>query len=355
MVCALREFVYAAPAARVIVSARAHSHTCRARSNCSARARRWCCALRNSRRRRRAGRARARCACGRRVCPGGDARADRDGAGGARSGARLGADCAVAIGGGSTTGLGKAIALDSGLPILAIPTTYAGSEMTPIYGLTEAGLKRTGGTRGAAAHRHLRSELTLSLPIGLTVTSGMNAIAHAAEGLIRRMATPSWLMAEEGIRAMAARCRLLRRDPGTWRPARRRSTARGCAAPCSATSAWAASQALPHAGRQLQSAACRSAHRRAAARHRLQRVRHPGGDGAHEPRIAQRCTPRPRCTIWRATMAPRTRCANLAWRRADLDRAADIAVSNPYWNPRPIERDGNPRPVATTPGGSRPG
>ena len=48
----------------------------------------------------------------------------------------LGADCAVAIGGGSTTGLGKAIALDSGLPILAIPTTYAGSEMTPIYGLT---------------------------------------------------------------------------------------------------------------------------------------------------------------------------------------------------------------------------
>lgn len=57
---------------------------------------------------------------------------------------QLGADCAVAIGGGSTTGLGKAIALDSGLPIVAIPTTYAGSEMTPIYGITEAGLKKTG-------------------------------------------------------------------------------------------------------------------------------------------------------------------------------------------------------------------
>ncbi len=56
----------------------------------------------------------------------------------------VGADCAVTIGGGSTTGLGKAIALDSGLPILAIPTTYAGSEMTPIYGITEAGLKKTG-------------------------------------------------------------------------------------------------------------------------------------------------------------------------------------------------------------------
>ena len=57
---------------------------------------------------------------------------------------RLGADCAVAIGGGSTTGLGKAIALTSSLPILAVPTTYAGSEMTPIYGLTEGGLKKTG-------------------------------------------------------------------------------------------------------------------------------------------------------------------------------------------------------------------
>ena len=63
--------------------------------------------------------------------------------------ASVGADCAVAIGGGSTTGLGKAIALDSGLPHLAIPTTYAGSEMTPIFGLTEAGVKKTGKRRRA--------------------------------------------------------------------------------------------------------------------------------------------------------------------------------------------------------------
>src|SRR5215469_416952 len=57
---------------------------------------------------------------------------------------RLGADCCVAIGGGSTTGLAKAIALVSELPILAIPTTYAGSEMTPIWGMTEKGRKTTG-------------------------------------------------------------------------------------------------------------------------------------------------------------------------------------------------------------------
>src|SRR5262245_63250073 len=60
---------------------------------------------------------------------------------------KLKADCAVAVGGGSTIGLGKAIALDSGLPIIAVPTTYAGSEMTPIYGLTEDGLKKTGRDR----------------------------------------------------------------------------------------------------------------------------------------------------------------------------------------------------------------
>ena len=58
--------------------------------------------------------------------------------------AQVGADCAIAIGGGSTTGLGKAIALETSLPIIAIPTTYAGSEMTPIYGLTEDGIKKTG-------------------------------------------------------------------------------------------------------------------------------------------------------------------------------------------------------------------
>ena len=78
---------------------------------------------------------------------------------------RLGADCPIAIGGGSTTGLGKAIALDSGLPILAIPTTYAGSEMTPIYGITEAGLKKAGKDARVLPRTVIYDpELTLSLP-----------------------------------------------------------------------------------------------------------------------------------------------------------------------------------------------
>ena len=119
---------------------------------------------------------------------------------------RLDADCAVAIGGGSTTGLGKAIALDSGLPVIAIPTTYAGSEMTPIWGLTEGGVKKTGRDSRVLPRTVIYDPaLTLSLPFAMTVTSALNAIAHAAEGLYAHDGNPiASLMAEEGIRASVA-------------------------------------------------------------------------------------------------------------------------------------------------------
>src|SRR5438105_12475647 len=91
------------------------------------------------------------------------------------------ADCAIALGGGSTIGLGKAIALDSGLPILAIPTTYAGSEMTPIYGLTEGGPKKTGRDwRGQPRTVTYDPELTHSLPPPATATTRLQPTAHAA-------------------------------------------------------------------------------------------------------------------------------------------------------------------------------
>ena len=129
---------------------------------------------------------------------------------------QLGADCAVAIGGGSTTGLGKAIALDSGLPILAIPTTYAGSEMTPIYGITEAGLKKTGKDIRVLPRTVIYDpELSLGLPVGLSVTSGINAIAHAAEGLYAVDANPVIsLMAQEGIAALGRALPVIKANPG---------------------------------------------------------------------------------------------------------------------------------------------
>jgi maleylacetate reductase len=146
--------------------------------------------------------------------------------------AELEADCAVAIGGGSTIGLGKAIALEAPIPIIAVPTTYAGSEMTPIYGITEGGLKRTGkDVRVLPRSVVYDPDLTMSLPLGMSLVSGMNAIAHAAEGLYAKDGNPVMsLMAEEGIRALAEGMPAL--------VARAASTGRGSAGRCSATSGW---------------------------------------------------------------------------------------------------------------------
>jgi maleylacetate reductase len=126
----------------------------------------------------------------------------------------LGADCAVAIGGGSTIGLGKAIAMESALPILALPTTYAGSELTPIYGITESGLKKTGRDPRVLPRTVIYDPaLTYTLPIGISVASGINALAHAAEGLYAVDGNPVMdLMAVEGISAIGRALPLLTSD-----------------------------------------------------------------------------------------------------------------------------------------------
>ncbi len=115
------------------------------------------------------------------------------------------ADGVVAIGGGSTIGLGKALALELGLPTLAIPTTYAGSEMTAIYGLTEGRLKRTGTDPRVLPRTVLYDpDLTFDLPVNISITSALNAIAHGAEGLYGENRNPvTNLMAEAGIAALA--------------------------------------------------------------------------------------------------------------------------------------------------------
>ncbi|MEK6190865.1 MAG: maleylacetate reductase [Chloroflexota bacterium] len=114
-------------------------------------------------------------------------------------------DSMLAIGGGSTTGLAKAVALELPLPILAIPTTYAGSEMTPIWGLTEGARKRTGRDSVVQPKTVIYDPiLTLSLPPAIAGPSGMNALAHCAEALYADGANPvTSLMAEEGIRVLA--------------------------------------------------------------------------------------------------------------------------------------------------------
>jgi maleylacetate reductase len=118
---------------------------------------------------------------------------------------RLSPDSVVAVGGGSAIGVAKAMALAVGLPVVAVPTTYSGSEMTEIWGITEGGVKRTGRDARVAPRIVLYDPaLTLSLPPGVSAASGMNAIAHAVEALYAPDANPrSTLLAEEAIRALA--------------------------------------------------------------------------------------------------------------------------------------------------------
>jgi maleylacetate reductase len=115
------------------------------------------------------------------------------------------ADGLIALGGGSTTGLGKAIALRTDLPQLVLPTTYAGSEMTNILGETSDGKKKTVRSPKIQPEAVIYDvDLTMSLPPGLSATSGMNAIAHAVEGLYAEDRNPiSSLMALEAIRSLA--------------------------------------------------------------------------------------------------------------------------------------------------------
>ncbi|AEQ50386.1 maleylacetate reductase [Pelagibacterium halotolerans] len=114
------------------------------------------------------------------------------------------ADCLVAIGGGSTTGLGKAVSVRSGLPQFVIPTTYAGSEVTPVLGETENARKTTRRADAILPGLVLYDpELTYSLPASFTLTSAVNAMAHAAEALYAPDCTPIIrLMAYEAVGVM---------------------------------------------------------------------------------------------------------------------------------------------------------
>lgn len=129
---------------------------------------------------------------------------------------KSGIDLLVSLGGGSATGLAKAIALTSGLPIIAVPTTYAGSEATNMWGLTEASRKATGiDDRVLPITVIYDAELTLSLPHDLSVTSGLNALAHSIDSMWAPHTDPiNQTLALEGIRALNHSLPLISANPG---------------------------------------------------------------------------------------------------------------------------------------------
>ncbi|OZI59460.1 maleylacetate reductase [Bordetella genomosp. 11] len=256
---------------------------------------------------------------------------------------RLGADCLVAMGGGSTVGLAKAIALELDLPILAIPTTYAGSEMTPIYGMTEGGVKKTGKDPRVLPRTVIYDpDLTLRLPVALSITSGMNAIAHAAEGLYAKDGNPIMaMMAEEGIRALAGAMPVLRRQPTD-------ADARADAL----YGAWLCGTVLGNVGMALHHKLCHTlggtfnlphaevhtvilpqaiAFNAPFARPAMARIeRALGTQGASSAAAAL-------FDLARDNGAPVALKVLGGIAEADLAHAADLAVQAPYWNPRQID------------------
>nr|WP_296064333.1 maleylacetate reductase [uncultured Actinoplanes sp.] len=125
-------------------------------------------------------------------------------------------DVLVSVGGGSATGLAKAVALTSGLPIVAVPTTYAGSEATDVWGMTEGGRKTTGSDARVLPRSVVYdAALLVTLPVRLSVASGLNALAHCVDSMWAPRADPiNRALAVEGIRALHAGLPRVVRDPG---------------------------------------------------------------------------------------------------------------------------------------------
>ena len=261
----------------------------------------------------------------------------------ARARAReLDADCYVTIGGGTTTGTGKVIALETGMPVIAVPTTYAGSEMTPIYGITDGGVKKTGRDRRVIPRSVIYDPaLTVSLPPGVSGPSGINAMAHCIEGLYAFDGNPIvTLMAAEGIRALVRSLPVVVAEP-------RNLDARADAL----YGAWLAGVVLGTTSMGIHHKLC-----------------HTLGGTFNLPHAEVHTVVLPHATAYNRDAAPEamrvaadalgardaaqgifdlivkiggpTSLKQIGMPADGLDRAAELATQNPYWNPRPIERAG---------------
>ncbi|KAF2111114.1 putative maleylacetate reductase [Lophiotrema nucula] len=254
-----------------------------------------------------------------------------------------GADSVVSIGGGSTIGLGKAISTRTGLYHITLPTTYAGSEVTPILGETAEGRKETRSDTSILPGTVIYDvDLTLTLPVSLTATSGVNAIAHAVEALYAQNGNPIInLLAQEGVRALAASLAQLIKDPHSKEA--RTSAQYG---------AWLCGTCLGNVGMSLHHKLC-----------------HTLGGSFNLPHAETHTIVLPHALAYNAPKIPdalkkladvlpdsngdavhglnvllgklnvKRGLKELGMKEEDIDKAADIAVSKPYWNPRKVERD----------------
>jgi maleylacetate reductase len=255
---------------------------------------------------------------------------------------RLQPDSLLALGGGSAIGLGKALAIATGLPLVAVPTTYSGSEMTDIWGITSQDSKRTGRDPAAAPRIVIYDpELTLALPPHVSAASGMNAIAHAVEALYAFDANPiASMLAAEALRIFSRSLRRMIKSP---RDAGTRSdlllAAHFAGFALSQTSmgvhhkichVLGGTFGLPHAETHAAVLPYVAAFNTAAAPDALRTVAtaigaNDAAGGLHALNQELGLT---------ATLA------DLGLREADLPRAAELASASTYANPAPVTCEG---------------
>jgi len=251
---------------------------------------------------------------------------------------QLQADGVLAVGGGSTIGLAKAIALRTDLPQIVIPTTYAGSEMTPILGQTEQGTKTTLTHARVLPEVALYDvELTLTLPVSISGTSGLNAIAHAVEALYARERNPlTSLVAIEAIGALTRALPRIAAEP-LDRAARTEAL----------YGAWLCGICLATVGMALHHKLCHTLggtfdlpHAETHAivlPHALAYNAPAAPDAIAQLRVVLGEDPVQALFDLAGAVGATRGLRDLGMPKAGIDDAARRALANAYWNPRPLE------------------
>ncbi len=269
---------------------------------------------------------------------------------------RSGATGVVSIGGGSTIGLGKAIALRTDCPQVVLPTSYAGSEMTTIIGQTEEGRKTTRKTQKVLPETVIYDvNYTLTLPPVMTVTSGMNAIAHAVEALYAEEANPVLsLMAEDGIAKMVAALGQVQERPqdvdaradvlyGAWLCAICLGSG-GVALHHKLCHVLGGSFNLPHAETHTVVLPHALAYNAPAVPNAIAALRRATGSDTPAAALFD---------VAQSGGAP-TSLRDLGMPEDGIERAVQITLENPYFNPRPLEADALKATLSAAWAGDRP-
>jgi maleylacetate reductase len=253
---------------------------------------------------------------------------------------RTGADGVLALGGGSAIGVAKLTALGGEVRIVAVPTTYSGSEMTEIWGVTRGGEKLTGkDTRVRPALVVYDPELTLDVPAKASVTSGFNALAHCVEALYAKHADPlAQLAAERGARALARSLPILASNPRDL-PAREEallgayfggvSLSAGIGLHHKLCHVLGGAFGLPHAATHAALLPHVVAFNAQAAPEAMQRLALALGSSDATSGVVE---------LLAQSGGPQS-LAELGFSSTDIDRAADLAFAHGIENPRPVTRE----------------